>query len=177
MGMRHGLLRTSCSHNPKNTSYLWIFKYGIGILEDKLRDVRQERILNPCFNCLRKLYIRRIVLLYLTKIKKHIPFNEMSWTDSFYLYTLSGSPGYRRQIISVPWTGLFHFYAENETSEQTEQETIANKTSEQTEQETCQCPERACSISALPSGNPHKHWLSSPNFASILLNILIFPLF
>ena len=72
----------------------------------------------------------------------------MSWTDSFYLYTLSGSPGYRRQIMPVPWTGLFHFYAENETSEQTEQETIANKTSEQTEQETCQCPERAYFISA-----------------------------
>ena len=48
---------------------------------------------------------------------------------------------------------MFHFYAENETSEQTEQETIANKTSEQTEQETCQCPERACSISALDDGS------------------------
>ena len=41
----------------------------------------------------------------------------------------------------------------------------------------CQCPKRAYFISTVLSGNPHKHWLSSPSFASILLNILILPLF
>ena len=44
----------------------------------------------------------------------------------------------------------------------------------------CQCPRRAILISTVPSGSPHKYWLSSPIFAGICLNILkssIFPLF
>ena len=35
-----------------------------------------------------------------------------------------------------------------------------------------QRPKRASSISTAPSGNPHKHWLSSLIFAGICLNIL-----
>ena len=44
----------------------------------------------------------------------------------------------------------------------------------------CQCPQRAIFISTVPSGNPHKHWLSSLIFAGICLNILnstVFPSF
>ncbi len=44
----------------------------------------------------------------------------------------------------------------------------------------CQCPRRAISILTVPSGNPHKYWLSNPIFACICLNILktcVFPLF
>ena len=36
----------------------------------------------------------------------------------------------------------------------------------------CQCPRRAILISTVPSGSPHKYWLSSPIFAGICLNIL-----
>ena len=41
------------------------------------------------------------------------------------------------------------------------------------EKEVCQRPKRASYISTVPSGNPHKHWLSSPVFAGICLNFLI----
>ena len=41
----------------------------------------------------------------------------------------------------------------------------------------CQRPKRAFSISTVPSGTPHKHWLSSPVFAGICLNFLIISIF
>ena len=41
----------------------------------------------------------------------------------------------------------------------------------------CQRPKRAFSISTVPSKTPHKHWLSSPVFAGICLNILIITVF
>ena len=41
----------------------------------------------------------------------------------------------------------------------------------------CQRPKRALSISTVPSETPHKHWLSSPVFAGIYLNILIITVF
>ena len=40
-----------------------------------------------------------------------------------------------------------------------------------------QRPKRASSISTAPSGNPHKHWLSSLDFAGICLKILITAVF
>ena len=40
-----------------------------------------------------------------------------------------------------------------------------------------QRPKRAFSISTAPSGNPHKHWLSSLIFAGICLNILTIAVF
>ena len=40
-----------------------------------------------------------------------------------------------------------------------------------------QRPERASSISTVPSGTPHKHWLSSLIFAGICLNILTLTVF
>ena len=40
-----------------------------------------------------------------------------------------------------------------------------------------QRPKRASVISTVPSGNPHKHWLSSLIFAGICLNILILTVF
>ena len=39
--------------------------------------------------------------------------------------------------------------------------------------ELCQRPKRASSISTVPAGNPHKHWLCGLIFAGICLNILI----
>ena len=39
-------------------------------------------------------------------------------------------------------------------------------------QNTCQCPRRAILISTVPSGSPHKYWLSSPIFAGICQTIL-----
>ena len=41
----------------------------------------------------------------------------------------------------------------------------------------CQRPKRAFFISTVPSETPHKHWLSSPVFAGIYLNILIITVF